>query len=152
MAQTMLVLGPVPLLCGCESQQWATACPPGLRTPVTIMPSVQDPTQWRREHLYMCAHRLLTQDAVSKLYLGALLRKQPAVAEGVITSVNGGAWFDVYVPRYGVEGRLLTADMPCCAAWDSGSKCVDTPASVLATWTGVTTAACGGRLPPAPTA
>jgi len=68
-------------------------------------------------------HICLSQDAVGKLYLAALLRKQPAVAEGVITSVNGGAWFDVYVPRYGVEGRLLTADMACCASWNSSAKC-----------------------------
>ena len=31
--------------------------------------------------------------------------------------------FDVYVPRYGHEARLLTADMPCSAAWNAAAKC-----------------------------
>lgn len=64
------------------------------------------------------------QDAAAKLYLGALLAAQPAVAEGIVTSANGGAWFDVYVPRYGHEARLQTADMPCSSTWKASTKWV----------------------------
>ena len=64
------------------------------------------------------------QDAAAKLYLGVLLAAQPAVAEGIVTSANGGAWFDVYVPRYGHEARLQTADMPCSSTWKASTKWV----------------------------
>lgn len=67
---------------------------------------------------------LNSQDAAAKLYLGALLAAKPAIAEAIVTSANGGAWFDVYVPRFGHEARLQTADMACGSNWNASTKCV----------------------------
>ncbi len=54
----------------------------------------------------------------TRLYLTAMLQKQPVVMPCFVSSLNGHLWFDVYCPVYGIECRLYNADVGVNAAWD----------------------------------
>ena len=54
----------------------------------------------------------------TKLYLSAMLQKQPVVTRCFVSSLNGNLWFDVYCPVYGIECRLYNADISVYAGWD----------------------------------
>ena len=45
------------------------------------------------------------QDASLKLFLCVLLRKQPVVTLGVVSSLGGDKHMGVYLPMYGLELR-----------------------------------------------
>jgi DIS3-like exonuclease 2 len=69
------------------------------------------------------------QDGAIKIYLSAYLFKSPGVYEGVVMSLGGSRFFDVYVPALGVDVRCHTDALVKCdsqpaeeiikAVWDA---------------------------------
>ena len=57
-----------------------------------------------------------------RLYLATMLQRQPVIADAIVSSLNGSRFVDVYIPVFGMECRLYTADMGTACRWDSNNK------------------------------
>ncbi|KAG2436972.1 hypothetical protein HXX76_006487 [Chlamydomonas incerta] len=80
---------------------------------------------WLRKH---CNDRRLAarnaQDGSLKLYLCVLLRRQPVVTMGTVSSLGGDRYFALYIPEFGHEVRLELeeAGVPLQANFNPGTK------------------------------
>ena len=50
-------------------------------------------------------------DNSQRLYFSLLLKDAPAPATGLVMSVNGPKWFDIFVLEFGLEARVWVEDM-----------------------------------------
>jgi len=67
------------------------------------------------------------QDASGRLFLAAMLRDAPVVAEAVVTAVGGDQSAQTYVPEFGLEAKIAfaaTDGRPAGARFDRGEGCV----------------------------
>ena len=65
-----------------------------------------------------------------RLYLAAMLQRQPVITDAIVSSLNGSRFVDVYCPVYGMECRLYTAEIGVSYDWDSKNKCASSPATI----------------------
>ena len=68
------------------------------------------------------------QDGSIRVYLALMLYSHPRVESGVVMGLNGSKFFDVYVPRLGIDVRMYTADMftggegGAITEWNAGGR------------------------------
>ena len=67
------------------------------------------------EHCKVCNTQKLAaknaSDNSQRLYFSLLLKDAPAPATGLVMSVNGPKWFDIFVLEFGLEARVWVEDM-----------------------------------------
>lgn len=66
------------------------------------------------------------QDGAIKIYLSAYLLKSPGVYEGVVMSLGGSKFFDVYIPELGVDVRCHCDALVKCDSYSVDDEIVKT--------------------------